>query len=261
MLHLNGPDATKTPGCNPQNTSGVSSRPAAFIPAKLYALLRRVAPLRSAVYLYYALKKAVLDTSDRRRVNLENMYSATTDPWNYTCTLEQSRYDGCLAMLRQTGKKQFDRVAEIGCGEGFFTVRIAPVCKSLLALDCCSIALQRAQTRCAAFRNLTFQEFNLRSDYLEGQFDLILAMDVLDYFARPWLLARLRTMLVRALSPGGFLLVTTAHQGAREDMIWSSWLPCGRQINEYFGRHPDLHIVSGFRTEMHNGTLHRKRNS
>ena len=82
----------------------------------------------------------------------EKLFQDRTDPWNYTSSYEQTKYEQTLALL-PTG---VDSALEIGCAEGHFTIQLAPRVKNLIACDISETALQRAAPRCAIFRPCPF---------------------------------------------------------------------------------------------------------
>ncbi len=94
---------------------------------------------------------------------------------------------------------------EIGCAEGHFTICLAPKVQRLRSIDISIRALKRAEERCAALHNVTFQRLDLDLEVIPGTFDLIVCNEVL-YYLRGWrdIVAR----LLRQLRPGGFFLTT-----------------------------------------------------
>jgi predicted TPR repeat methyltransferase len=82
------------------------------------------------------------------------------------------------------GGGRFERAWEIGCAEGAMTVRLAPICGQLSAVDFIPLALERASARCQEFSNISF-EWDLKADPAPGTFDLIVITDVFNNFGRP----------------------------------------------------------------------------
>lgn len=109
--------------------------------------------------------------------------------------------------LEFCGPGPFDRALEIGCAEGAFTVRLAPRCRRLDAVDISSVAVRRAAARTSAFPGVSCRSGRLPKSFESETFDLIVASDVLYYLSFPDLVTSLST-LEQALAPGGtFVLV------------------------------------------------------
>jgi Nodulation protein S (NodS) len=78
-----------------------------------------------------------------------------------------------IAMLDEVRRgTRFERAWEIGCAEGAMTVRLAPICGRLSAVDFIPLALQRASTRSQEFSNISFIEWDLKADPPPGTVDL-----------------------------------------------------------------------------------------
>lgn len=103
------------------------------------------------------------------------------------------------------GAGPFDRALEIGCGEGLFTALLAPRCRSLLALEISSRAVRRAQERLAPHEWVSVRRATLPADYPDGQFDLIVASDVLYYWTNEDL-RRTIPLIDDSLAVGGRLV-------------------------------------------------------
>jgi 2-polyprenyl-3-methyl-5-hydroxy-6-metoxy-1,4-benzoquinol methylase len=158
---------------------------------------------------------------------LEAEYSAGEDPWRYaTDRAAQQKYTTALEMLDDAGLPHGCCAVEIGCGEGFFTEQLAPRCKQLLAVDISPLALERAATRCALHRNVTFRRWDLRRNAPLGTFDLVVCMDVLQYIPRPRPRRRAVANVAASVTAGGALLLSGVLQPAFvEAAWWTKWLP------------------------------------
>jgi SAM-dependent methyltransferase len=125
------------------------------------------------------------------------------DHWNYkTDPYELRKYDQTLALVPPG---RYQKALEIGCSEGAFTRRIAPMADDVLGVDIVPVALERAQVECAEYSNVRFLLMNLDHDTLNERFDLIFCAEVLYYFR--W--TRLRPVarkVVSWLRPGGYLI-------------------------------------------------------
>lgn len=136
------------------------------------------------------------------RAHFERFY-AQPDPWGMTTSEnERAKYALTLDMC-EAGP--FDRALEIGCGEGSFTVLLAPRCRSLLALEISSRAVRRAQERLARHEWVSVRRATLPADYPDERFDLIVASDVLYYWTNEDL-RRTIPLIEDSLSVGGRLV-------------------------------------------------------
>ena len=83
----------------------------------------------------------------------------------------------------------------------------------------------------------------MNRDAVPGQFDVILVMGVLECIGKREL-GRIRSKLVEALCPRGYLLVGTTQQRGAEQAWWDGLLlRGGKAMNRFISRHPDLTVV------------------
>ena len=218
-----------------------------FVPGPLERVRRAargVRPLRSTWQLLRALRAAMEDGRERnkRRVDLE---FAAPDPWGYaTSEVEQECFRHQVSVLdRDRNGRRFGDSCEIGCAEGFFTELLANRCESLLALELSGEALARARQRRNWDDRVRFAQWDLRTDPVPGQFDLIVLAGVLEYFDRRSALRAARDKVVAGLRPNGRLFLVTTRSPVAEESWWGQALPHGARINEYVGRHPSLRTV------------------
>jgi O-antigen/teichoic acid export membrane protein/SAM-dependent methyltransferase len=220
--------------------------------------LRRVAHVRSAWYLAHELAGMVGPEARPTASKLDRQFAAKVDPWAYDSEPEQERYRAALAMLggaRAGG--QFPDALEIGCAEGAFTELLVIRCHRLKAVDISQVALARARERLGHCEAITFAQSDVLHDPELGTFDLVVAMDVLDYFKRPGDLRRVQGRIHRMLRPGGHLLVTTTRQSdVYEKARWRHWIRRGRMINESFGLLPGICALESRLTALHLVTLY-----
>jgi len=214
--------------------------------AKIRRILASIPGARSAWFLCLTLRDAWLDSSEYSQIELRRDFSRQ-DPWLYsTNALEMRRHHGEMAMLdRVIGTSRFGRVLELGCGEGIFTDFLVERCDSLLAMDFNKVALERARNRLGVDHRVQFELHDLRVDPLAGNFDLICAVHVLEYIKCPFPLIKISEKIVAAIKPGGYLLLGCVSFNSPTDHSWWSryLLRGGRQITEFFARHPKLRTV------------------
>jgi SAM-dependent methyltransferase len=214
---------------------------------KARRMLRNIVFLRSVSHFFRALGECARYRRQKMLEDLQNLMQKREDPWNYsTNPQEADRFRSAmelLDMVRENGR--FENAFEVGCSEGVFTAMLAPRCKSLLAVDISQVALCRAQQRCTG-PGVRFEQWNLFDSPAPVNLDLIVVMDVIEYFFYPPDVRFARDKLVRALRPGGHLLVGNSRQSDMfETSRWGKWmLRGGGRIAEFFGDHPQLELVA-----------------
>lgn len=133
---------------------------------------------------------------------LNDFYENTVDPYEFDGTpYEDEKYNHTLGIL---GKRKYGRALEIGAAEGVFTERLAPYCSSLVAVEVADAAVARAKERLASCPSVTVVQAALPNQMPDGQFDLILASDVLYYFPKD-VVVKLLKIFESRLNPGGTL--------------------------------------------------------
>lgn len=194
---------------------------------------------------------------DRRY--FEELFASSADPWGYTSSYEQRKYEQTLQLIPP---RRFHRALELACAEGHFTVQLAPRVGHLLATDISTHALDRARQRCAGLPHVDFQQLDLVADALpEGTFDLIVCSEVLYYTGSRASLEVVADKLASALAPGGCLV--SAHALVRVDdatrpgFEWDT--PFGAQtISTVFGEVPALQLAQELRTPLYRVQLYQR---
>jgi ubiquinone/menaquinone biosynthesis C-methylase UbiE len=125
--------------------------------------------------------RPVSDTASAYDVAHFERFYARPDPWRIFGSENEVAKYALTAEL--CGDGPFKRALEIGCGEGVFTSQLAPRCRSLLAVDISSRAVERARERCADFPQVSCEARVLPAAYPDGPFDLVVASDVLYFWA------------------------------------------------------------------------------
>lgn len=151
--------------------------------------------------------------TNRRLHALQEEYERP-DHWNYKSDpYELLKYDQTLALVPP---RHYARALEVGCSEGVFTRRLAPVADDVLGLDIVPVALERAQRECADLPNVRFRRFDLevddlllQRDHIDLRFDLIFCAEVL-YYLRWTRLRPVARKIAGWLKPGGYLIAVHA---------------------------------------------------
>ncbi len=210
-------------------------------------LLARIGFLRSTWYLLRSIREAMLDSPTRGQAELNQEFASREDPWDYATAPDQvDRIGREIEMLRTVSPPaHFDSALEIGCAEGLFTEKLAPLCNSLLAADISSVALERTRKKLAGQNQVQFALWDLRVDPLPATYDLIVIVHALEYIRNPFHIRRARARLVKSLRPGGHLLIGTMKVAdIYEDAWWGRFmLRSGQHINRFFAQHPDLKVI------------------
>jgi Nodulation protein S (NodS) len=224
--------------------------------------LRNVHFLRSA---FYFCQTWIERTRFERELLLEdllNQLQQREDPWNYTSNPEEiERFRSASKLFELArGDGFFENAFEVGCSEGVFTSMLAPRCRSLLAVDISQAALDRAMQRCAG-REVRFEQWDLFTSPAPANLDLVVVMDVLEYFFCPSDIRIARDKLVSSLRPGGYLLLGNSRQNdIFETSWWGKWmLRGGKRIAEFFGDHPQLELVASETKGIYVNALFRVR--
>jgi SAM-dependent methyltransferase len=139
---------------------------------------------------------------DYDRFYFETVYAGHVDPWSLASEPERRKHAETLSVL---GDRRFDRVLEVGCGEGLLTNMLSSLATELVAVDISQIALDRAAAACAGLENISFQRLDIVEDPLPAGFDLVVCSEVL-YYVGVEDLPAVTAKIVDALVPGGLLL-------------------------------------------------------
>jgi SAM-dependent methyltransferase len=140
---------------------------------------------------------------------LDKAFNQKPDPWNFEGRIEeQARFHKTWDLVPAAS---YRRILEVGCAEGHFTDQIAARCPEaeVLAVELVPLALERAKSRCAGRANVRFRCQDIGKERIDGTFDLIFCMGVLEYGPGWSELDAVRRSMVDALAPGGYLLLET----------------------------------------------------
>jgi SAM-dependent methyltransferase len=142
-------------------------------------------------------------SADRKR-SLDEMYAATPDPWDYTANPdEKEKYEATLASIP---RGNYATGLEIGCSEGVFTQQLSPRVEHLVGLDISEVALERARKRCPDPSKVEFRQFDLISDEMDAQFELICCSETL-YYVPPFKRLPVARKITRWLAPDADLVL------------------------------------------------------
>jgi SAM-dependent methyltransferase len=222
--------------------------------------LRRHPNVRSGVYLAIELGKAATDTLGHNRSAALTAYERP-DPWNYGTSWGKAHLDLNESLIELAASEgRIPRALDIGCGEGWFTERLLSRCRKIVAVDISPVALERARRRCGDAPHVHFERWDLFNGRDLGEFDLVLALGVLELFRRPRAVRRARRRIIESLAPGGQLLVTTTKQNpVVEHAGWSTVLVRGSlEVDRFLRRSGQLEVRAQAESDTHRMTLYRR---
>ncbi|HEX4764699.1 MAG TPA: SAM-dependent methyltransferase [Lichenihabitans sp.] len=133
------------------------------------------------------------------------IYAARPDPWSYaTSPYEQAKYAATLAALP---RPRYARAFEVGCAEGVFTAMLAGRCATLLAAEPVARARAEARRRNADKSWVSVASHFVPRDWPEGNFDLVVVSEVIDYLGEADVEALSRKVCASLVGGGDVLLV------------------------------------------------------
>jgi 2-polyprenyl-6-hydroxyphenyl methylase/3-demethylubiquinone-9 3-methyltransferase len=117
----------------------------------------------------------------------------------------------------ECGRRPLDgkRALDVGCGAGLLAEPLARLGASVTAIDPAAELIEAAREH-AAGQGLKIDYRAAAVEDLDGQFDLITAMEVIEHTAEPQ--AFLRSLAAR-LAPGGLLILSTPNATAWSRLI------------------------------------------
>jgi 2-polyprenyl-3-methyl-5-hydroxy-6-metoxy-1,4-benzoquinol methylase len=228
----------------------------------LKTIAGRIPLARSTYCLGLRINKILRDVW-AEPARFDQLYLERNDPWSYAESEEEQRRFAIAGEMLDAVRqgRQFESVFEIGCGEGKVSVEyLAPRSCTLMAVDFSTVALERARAR-ASENNHHIQTkiWKLQSDSAPGQFELVVAMDMIEYLSHPLDLRRARAKIMDCLKPGGYLLITVRYSAGYEDFWWSKLLLAGgKHIVGLFERSANIRILSKAVTPHHYIALYQK---
>ncbi|HEX9065411.1 MAG TPA: class I SAM-dependent methyltransferase [Streptosporangiaceae bacterium] len=165
----------------------------------------------------------------------DQMYAAAPDPWGFTSRwYEKRKYALSLAMLPA---ERYGLAFELGCSIGVLTRQLAGRCDQLLACDIAGTAVSAATRRTAGCGNVRVEQRVLPGDWPDGEFDLIVASEVLYYFGGEDLLTAIGRCQ-NSLRPGGTLLAVHWRHPVAE------YPRSGDSVHEALAARPGLAVVA-----------------
>jgi len=161
--------------------------------------------------------------------------------WDYNSQLEQERYARVLAKIDRLRGPDWGSALELGCHDGIFTRQLADRCREVVACDISSDACQRTRSRCEGLSQVRVQPVDVETQDIDGKFDLIFAMDILNYVYGRDKMLRTSATLAAAMKPSGILVITDCRLAPYIRDAWFRYLvPVGGDnIADLFAMRPE----------------------
>jgi len=141
--------------------------------------------------------------------------------WDFAVPAEQDRHRRILeALRRQLGTTVWGDALEIGSAEGLFTMQLAACCRTVAAWDISPVACDRARVRCRDARNVQIEVRDVMRGDLSADYDLVFAMDCLEYVHGRGSLRQVISKLIGSLRPGGFFVYCGCRLPAPVRFAW-----------------------------------------
>jgi 2-polyprenyl-3-methyl-5-hydroxy-6-metoxy-1,4-benzoquinol methylase len=128
-------------------------------------------------WMKYALRQVKQNDAHDR---LDRAYRLP-DPWHMASEQEQARFAETNAIIERELGDRFDRVLEIGCGEGHQTEHLAALAGEITGLDVSELAIERARRRLPDAELLVGDVYAQPWANERGRFDLVTACEVVYY--------------------------------------------------------------------------------
>lgn len=170
-----------------------------------------------------------------------NWRYASPDPYKVSASgYELEKMGRVMATLGF--EKRFGSILEIGCGEGNMTARLATISGRTLATDISDMAVRRTREMTSSFPNVDTRRLDLLSDEPPGQFDLVVASEVLYYFEKGQLPAVLER-ITSCVKSGGSVALIHARALADDDAGVELKNFGARTIHEMFINAPCYSVI------------------
>ncbi|MCR4396675.1 MAG: methyltransferase domain-containing protein [Candidatus Saccharicenans sp.] len=115
------------------------------------------------------------------------------------------RVEECSTLLRWLDPKPGEKILDVGCGDGFYTEKIARKGAEATGIDIRKKALVRARKRCSS-QKLRFMEMDAEElDFPENYFDKVISFCVIEHLQDDEKTLR---QIARLLKPGGRLFLS-----------------------------------------------------
>jgi 2-polyprenyl-3-methyl-5-hydroxy-6-metoxy-1,4-benzoquinol methylase len=154
---------------------------------------------------------------------------SVTSAWDYLSQPERERHQRVLACVSELrGNQNWGSALELGCYDGVFTQQLATRCTEVLACDISPRACSRTCSRCASLPQVRTERLNIEVDKISGTYDLIFAMDILNFVYGRDKMLKVSSTLASILKEDGLLVITDCRLAPYVRNAWFRfWVPVG----------------------------------
>jgi hypothetical protein len=139
------------------------------------------------------------------RADFEERYQREIDPWSYLSSeYEREKYRATLAAC---GPGPFVQAIELGSSIGVLSALLAPRCGSLVTIDAAPTAVGEARRRLAGVPGATALLGAVPQDIPDGDYDLVVASEILYYLQEDELAGTLKALHERTSSGARWVAV------------------------------------------------------
>jgi len=167
-------------------------------------------------------------------------------PWDLSTPATRDRNATVLAMVGEVLPLAAACVFEVGCSRGVFTEELAAKCRQVSTIDISETACANARERLESANNVSVRVADIEHDAIEGEYDVVFAMDVLYFFRGRTRLHRVLDRLSTLTRPGGLLVITDCRMSEAYRNAWfQRWWPYfGDAYIDLAGSRDDLEVVA-----------------
>jgi SAM-dependent methyltransferase len=177
----------------------------------------------------------------------DRLFLTAPDPWSYgSSPISTKRRQLILDTLP---RRQYERLLELGCAEGWMTGLLALRAYELVAADISVVALARARDRCR-HQNVHFIQIDLIEKFVPGVFDGIVCAGVLPFLPMNSQQV-ICNRIIAALEPDGHLLLEHIKNAYPGELA-------GDKIHELYRNNAKLVVISDLEVDNYIITLFRK---
>lgn len=178
-------------------------------------------------------------TVEEIRKHFEEDYTANAEPWDYSLSgAEMLRYKRVVEVGKLHAPKP-ERLLELGCSLGLFTIELAGWAKHVLALDIAPTAIVKAERRVNSIdkrgTEFSFVANSATEPVAPAQsFDVITVLDVLESVVEsPHIQQQIVENIKYLLKPGGLVLGTDYTHPSRFQEVRERYEKWGFKVVEY----------------------------
>lgn len=118
--------------------------------------------------------------------------------------------------------KSTDNVLECACGTGLLTLRVYPLCQTIVATDFSSAMLHQTKKKCSQATNLHLEKADITQlPYATSSFDKVIAGNVLHLLPDP---KKAMEEMKRVCRPGGEIIIPTYVKPENKNLLTRSWM-------------------------------------